>query len=650
MMGKFLLLLILTLSSLLTTCFAQERRSIDSLLNKLKNIEASKMELGRNFKPLMDTSKANTLYEIVKIIWGIYPDSAKDYAQQCLSISERIDYKKGVGNAYNGIGLIYMAKQNYPLALENYQKALRTRTMIGDKVGMAWTYNNMGMLYGNESAPAEAIKWHTKSLKLKQEIGDKVGAASQYGKIGHLYVGLGKIPEALNNYLHALKIGEENGDKKQISVSYSDIGNVYSIQGNYPVALSYYLNELKIAIQIRDKLEIATADENMGRISYKQGNDTGAIRYMLAALKSNEELYSLEGIAGIHYYLGLVYLAMGNYSGALTYADSSLKDCQNLGSQIGIALIYIEIGSIYEKQGRLQDALNSVTKGLSLALENGDKNGITDAYLKLAGINAEIHNYKTAYDYGVLYRETYDSIHNSENDNKTTQLVASYEFEKREDSISAEQEKTNIIRTAESNRKSIITISSVVISILTLLMAILLLNRLQIKRKKDKIIFEKESDLFLLERQRMEDELAKANITLDEYVTIMVGKNELLEKFKVDVENLKNLKAKEIDENRIERLELLNKTTILTEADWNKFKELFEQVYKGFFIRLKEKQPELTQAEIRLVCLTKLKLDTKQMGGILGVSFDTIKKSRHRLRKKLSLSEEVTLDNIADSI
>ena len=94
----------------------------------------------------------------------------------------------------------------------------------------------------------------------------------------------------------------------------------------------------------------------------------------------------------------------------------------------------------------------------------------------------------------------------------------------------------------------------------------------------------------------------------------------------------------------------MNKTTILTEDDWNKFKELFEEVYKGFFIRQKEKLPELTQAEIRLLCLTKLKLETKQMGSILGVSFDTIKKSRHRLRKKLGLKEEDSIDDIANSI
>jgi len=167
---------------------------------------------------------------------------------------------------------------------------------------------------------------------------------------------------------------------------------------------------------------------------------------------------------------------------------------------------------------------------------------------------------------------------------------------------------------------------------------------------KQKIKREKEKDQLKAEKEVIEIELKNAKITLDDYIKNMVEKNELLEQFKIDVEKLKSLKTKEIDEERIEQLEHLNKVTILTEEDWNRFKVLFEQVHKGFFIRLKEKLPNLTQAETRLICLTKLQLDTKQMAGILGVSNSTIKQSRYRLRKKLGLSEEDNISDISESI
>ncbi len=647
---KLLHLIFFILASSLSTLKAQNRHTIDSLQNELQQFESHKNEMGSNATPLMDSVKADILYHLALQYWGNVSDTGIYYASRALELSQHIGYEKGIGNAYNVMGLCNMAMKNGLVALGFYQKALAIRAEIGDKTGMAWTYNDMGILYGNMGETEESIKSHLNSLKIKEETGDRSGIAASYGKIGHDYFAMGKFPEAVNNYLNALKIGEEDNDKLQICGFYDDIGNVYYTEGNYPEALKNYRNGLKMATETGDKFQVAFADVNMGRICYKQGNDTGALRFMLAGLKIFEEVRDYGSVADIHYYLGLVHSAMKNYTLALTYADSSLQESHLMGSQYSIARGYIEVGSMYEKLGRLQQALDTVTKGLLLAKKVRAKLEMQNAYSSLVEINAEMQNYRGAYEAEKEYMLNLDSINSSESVKKIATLEMNYAFEKKEDSIKAEQEKNNIIKTAESNRKTIITLSAIVISILTVLMAILLIRGLQIKRKKDKIIFEKENNLLLLEKQRMEDELAKAKLILDDYIVTMIEKNALLEQFKVDVENLKTLKAKEIDENRIAQLEHLNKTTILTDEDWSKFKELFEQVYKGFFIRLKEKRPELTQAEIRLLCLTKLKLDTKQMGGILGVSYDTIKKSRHRLRKKLGLSEENTIEEIVDTI
>ena len=223
-------------------------------------------------------------------------------------------------------------------------------------------------------------------------------------------------------------------------------------------------------------------------------------------------------------------------------------------------------------------------------------------------------------------------------------------LKKTQDSTKTTQEKADIIRTAEIHRENIITYSAIIIAILTAILAVVFINRQQIKRKKDIELSEKEKVLLKLEKLHMEDELSNAKIMLDEYLQSMEEKNKLLDEFKTDLEKLKSVHDKETDELRIKNLEYLNKATILTDEDWNKFKLLFEQVYKEFFKRLKEKLPDLTQAEMRLICLTKLNLSTKQMGGILGVSFNTIRTSRYRLRKKLGLVEEDRIDDIVESI
>jgi DNA-binding CsgD family transcriptional regulator len=61
---------------------------------------------------------------------------------------------------------------------------------------------------------------------------------------------------------------------------------------------------------------------------------------------------------------------------------------------------------------------------------------------------------------------------------------------------------------------------------------------------------------------------------------------------------------------------------------------------------MRVKLPDLTPAETRLLVLTKLKLSNKEMGAMLGIGYDAIKKTRQRLRKKIDLPEEGGLDKL----
>lgn len=91
------------------------------------------------------------------------------------------------------------------------------------------------------------------------------------------------------------------------------------------------------------------------------------------------------------------------------------------------------------------------------------------------------------------------------------------------------------------------------------------------------------------------------------------------------------------------RIKELLQQAILTEADWERFQQSFERVYPKYLQRLRATHPTLTPAEIRLVCLSRLNLSTKEMATMLGVSADTIVKTRYRIRKKVNLPEGADL-------
>ncbi|WP_299457827.1 hypothetical protein [uncultured Microscilla sp.] len=79
------------------------------------------------------------------------------------------------------------------------------------------------------------------------------------------------------------------------------------------------------------------------------------------------------------------------------------------------------------------------------------------------------------------------------------------------------------------------------------------------------------------------------------------------------------------------------------EEDWLKFRVIFEQLYPSFFPKLKKEFKALTSSDLCICALLKLNLNTKDMADLLGITVDSVKKRRYRLRQKLGLQRETNL-------
>ena len=94
----------------------------------------------------------------------------------------------------------------------------------------------------------------------------------------------------------------------------------------------------------------------------------------------------------------------------------------------------------------------------------------------------------------------------------------------------------------------------------------------------------------------------------------------------------------------------MQQSTILTDEEWEKFRDIFEKVHGGYLKRLKDKLPGLSPAETRYMALAKLQLSSREMAATLGVSKQAIHVTSHRLRKKLHMPEDGSLEELVNSI
>ena len=110
------------------------------------------------------------------------------------------------------------------------------------------------------------------------------------------------------------------------------------------------------------------------------------------------------------------------------------------------------------------------------------------------------------------------------------------------------------------------------------------------------------------------------------------------------------LNTSETSFRKSECLSELYRFKILTEEDWLQYKQLFDKVYPGFINQLRTMFPGLAAGEERQVMFTKLNMNSKECANMLGITVDSVKKNRYRLKKKFSLSKADDLNDYVRSI
>jgi adenylate cyclase len=408
------ILLLLFLNCSFFTAFAQDQHLIDSLESTLKNMHATKLELGRMSPNLNDTAETLILVKLAQAYDGNDPDLAMDYVQQSLSLSEQIGYKKGIGNAYNMMAIINATQGDYLTSLKLYKKALKIREQIGDKRGTAGSYINIGSIYSN----------------------------------------LGNYPEALKNYFIGLKITEQIGEQDFMANALNNIGFVYMKQENYPEALKIFFANKKIQEKKGDKYGLGYTYRNISGIYLAQGNKSEAMKYALLTLKMNEDINDKSGLARAYSCIAGVYDELGNYEEAIKNKQLALKIYEEVKSKAGICGTCIDLGYIYSNFHKYKEATASFNKGIAIGKEIGQLEFVKIGYAGLAELDSAQGNFKEALMHYKLFVKLQDSLFNNENTEKTMALQLNYDFNKKQaaDSIKVSEEKKVITAELKSEQ------------------------------------------------------------------------------------------------------------------------------------------------------------------------------------------------------
>jgi tetratricopeptide (TPR) repeat protein len=361
----------------------------------------------------------------------------------------------------------------------------------------------------------------------------------------------------------------------------------------YDSAAHYFKRAHQAAAAVKDSFYMGLTDGNLGYTYFLQGNDPAALPLLETDYKASIKAQEWGSAANAAMTLATIHIKRGQPGEAQQYLHFARQYVYNGGARLRKDW-YENMYHIYKFKG---DAVNMSKYADSL----------------------------------LVYK---DSVTRFNDIKYMNQAKLKLETEKH----------LNKVRDLENQRRQQVYTRNgiLIVLLLTCIIGLLWINRQRLKRRK-------ELELVALEKDKARQQLEFARQQLSTYTDNLREKNELLETFKEEISNLRQNGMEQRD-GRTENLNRLLNSNIITEEDWKTFRELFDKVYPGFFVRLREKLPDLSPADTRLLTLTKLQLAPKEMAAMLGISYDAIRKARQRLRKKINLPEEGTLDELVEMI
>lgn len=131
----------------------------------------------------------------------------------------------------------------------------------------------------------------------------------------------------------------------------------------------------------------------------------------------------------------------------------------------------------------------------------------------------------------------------------------------------------------------------------------------------------------------------------------IIAKNELLNDAKLVLSGLLEKKDQdEEDRRQIKRLIKRLEDSVDQEKQWRSFTQHFDFVHNDFFKKIKSIYPKITLPEARLCTLLKMRMTSKEIADQLNLSVRGVETKRYRLRKKLDLARELSLEEFLERL
>ncbi|MDW7690625.1 hypothetical protein R9C00_22300 [Flammeovirgaceae bacterium SG7u.111] len=471
----------------------------------------------------------------------------------------------------------------------------------------------MGDIQYSQMSIPEALNYYTEALHLSNKVGSIADEAFIFRNLGNLYCKFGHLEEGTDYIMKSHKlllrcIKEKKITHKSLVFSYTNVAELERRKGNYETAL-HYLDTCLLLVDTYD-------------YSYSESAHILRVKAtVLAAVDSLDQ--ALDILLPLDKHFDVVSITEANTT---NYYSNSILVCAS-------------IGKIYSQLGKDEVALKYLFKSLDLT-KRLQKKVDNQAFVlnQIASIYSRKKRYDLAYKYKTeAYNYTEKYLKTTSERNKGVLKIRNSHIEKLEEK---EKELLGMNLMLANKTKANLRLRIAILIILSFLIigGLLYWNR----RQRTKLLSEQK---VIRERAEEKEKVSQLELSykkreLATYTLQLMERDDLLDKFVAYINDKKDVEAKSLKHAR--RQLALNL--------WEEFEKRFVNIHEGFYKRLKENFPDLTVNDLKFCALIKLSLKGKEISRLLGITEASVHTARYRIRKKLHLESNASLEEFMKAV
>ncbi|GGF74351.1 tetratricopeptide repeat-containing diguanylate cyclase [Alteromonas lipolytica] len=277
-----------------------------------------------------------------------------------------------MASAAHALGHISLVKNNYPLALRQFQSALDYFKTVDEPLGMANLYTDIGRTYRVMGLYQSALGYFNLAKDIYHQQNRNLGIAIQQLEVGISLRQLGQFESALSQLERALPLLRQENDNIAVATALMNIARVYNDINKHDEAMLYLQDAAALISTLEVKSLQAELDYNLGQLNVEAGNYAAARHHLAQSRQQYSALDAQCDVAKTNTLLGNILINEKQFSQGVSLLEPILQSAVQNNCTTLLTEIHLMLARAYLGNENLQQSKNHIDLGLQQARERGE--------------------------------------------------------------------------------------------------------------------------------------------------------------------------------------------------------------------------------------------------------------------------------------